>query len=394
VSIHPGAGERAAEVEVSRPGSNAVQDLDVLVLGAGQAGLAAGYHLRTTGLMFAIVDGNDRVGDSWRRRFDSLALFTPRSYSALPGLAVAGDPDGLPGKDEIADYLEAYASRFQLPIQFGVAVSRLERDGSAFRATLADGSRIRAQAVIVATGAFQCPRPNPMSSGYSADVRQLHAADYTSPLEIGAGAVLVVGDGATGRQIALELAPSHSVVLSTGRPRRPTRSTILGRSVFWWLDRLGLLRASRDSVIGKRLMRADPFPGRHLDLDNLRAAGVTIVGRVATASGHMATFTEGPQTEVDTVIWATGYVDDTTWMAIPEVIDARGSFIERRGISPVPGLFFVGRSWQWTRGSALLTGVGADAAYVIAQLQSTLATRAKTSPAAEATQTPGPSAAG
>ena len=371
-----------------------MQDLDVLVIGAGQAGLAAGHHLRMTGLTFAIVDGNDRVGDSWRRRFDSLTLFTPRSYSALPGLAVAGDPDGLPGKDEIADYLEVYAAHFQLPLALGVAVSRLDRDGSAFRTALSDGRGFRAQTVIVATGAFQVPRPNKMLGGYSADVRQLHAADYSNPLGIGAGTVLVVGDGATGRQIALELAPTNSVVLSTGRPRRPTRSTILGQSIFWWLDRLGLLRASRDSVIGKRLMRADPFPGRNLELANLRAAGVTIVGRVATASGHLATFTEGPQTEVDTVIWATGYVDDTTWMAIPEVIDARGSFIERRGISPVPGLFFVGRSWQWTRGSALLTGVGADAAYVIAQLQSTLASRAQTSPTAEATQTPGPSAAG
>lgn len=345
-------------------------DLDVLVIGAGQAGLAAGYHLRETGVRYELLDGFPRVGDSWRRRFDSLLLFTPRSYSALPGLSLGGDADGYPDKDEIADYLEAYAARFRLPVRAGTRVTRLAREDGVFVATTPD-ARIRARSVIVATGAFQRPRVPPIASGFGPDVRQLTPDSYRNPSGVPAGTVLVVGDGATGRQIALELARTHRVVLSTGRRRRPSRERLLGRSIFWWLDRLGVLRASRDSLVGRRLMAADPFPGRGLDLPRLAAGGVGVEARLTAAEGRTATFANGRSTEVESVIWATGYRDDTDWLAIPGAVHA-GAFVERRGVSPVPGLFFVGRSWQWTRGSALLAGVGDDAAYVVRAIQGVL----------------------
>ena len=339
-------------------------ELDVLIIGGGQAGLAMGFHLKDTPFRYRIVERHARVGDSWRNRYASLVLFTPRSYSALPGLAVPGDPEGFPTKDEMADYLEAYAERFELPVALESGIRRLERVDGGFRATTEAGEPIDSRAVVLATGAFQRPAIPPVSKGLSDEVTQLAPEDYRTPGQLAAGRVLVVGDGATGRQIALELTANHEVLLAAGRPRRVGRDRILGRSVFWWLDKLGALRASRESRIGRFLMEADPFPGKHLELDNLRQRGVEVVGRVIEAEGKQVSFADGKSAEVDTVVWATGYRDDTGWVAIPEVKDTQGNFLHYRGISPLPNLCFVGRSWQWTRGSALFAGVGQDAAYL------------------------------
>jgi putative flavoprotein involved in K+ transport len=173
-----------------------------------------------------------------------------------------------------------------------------------------------------------------------------------------------VGDGATGRQITVELAATHEVLLATGRPRRVSPQRILGRSVFWWMDRLGILRASHETRVGRYLMSADPFPGKDLGLGRLRRQGIRVVGRLSHIDGNKVGFAGGETAEVDALVWATGYKDDSRWVAIPEVKDGHGKFIHWRGVSPVPGLYFIGRSWQWTRGSALLAGVGDDASYV------------------------------
>jgi putative flavoprotein involved in K+ transport len=339
--------------------------LDILVIGAGQAGLALGFHLRRTPFRFQLVERNARVGDSWRKRYASLVLFTPRAYSALPGLAVPGDPDGFPTKDEMADYLETYASHFDLPVVLGTDIQRLERivDGG-FRAITEDGEPIECRAVVLATGAFQRPAIPSISKGLSAGVKQLAPEDYTSPSQLPPGRVLVVGDGATGRQIALELTAKHEVLLGAGRHRRVSPDRILGKSVFWWMDKLGILRASRESAIGRYLMKADRFPGKALELKRLQRQGVDVVGRVVQAEGTKISFADGRMTEVDAVLWATGYKDDTDWVAIPEAKDSRGNFVHQRGVSPVQDLYFIGRSWQWTRGSALFAGVGEDAAYL------------------------------
>jgi putative flavoprotein involved in K+ transport len=339
-------------------------DLDILVVGAGQAGLALGFHLRKTPFRFQLVDRNMRVGDSWRKRFDSLVLFTPRAYSALPGLAVPGDPDGYPTKDEMADYLETYANHFNLPVVLGTGVRRLERTDGGFRAISDGGQSIDCRAVVLATGAFQRPAMPAISKQLSQEVVQLSPEDYKAPDQLPAGRVLVVGDGATGREIALELAATHQVLLATGHHRRVSPDRILGKSVFWWMDKLGILRASRESAIGHYLMKTDPFPGKALELERLREQGVVVVGRIVRAKGTKVAFASGESTEVDAVVWATGYRDDTDWVPIPEVRDERGRFIHQRGISTIPNLYFIGRSWQWTRGSALLVGVGADAAYL------------------------------
>ena len=343
-------------------------ELDVLIIGGGQAGLAMGYHLKETPFRFRIVERHPRVGDSWRKRYASLVLFTPRAYSALPGLAVPGDPEGFPTKDEMADYLEAYAERFELPVAPGTGIRRLERADGGFRATTEAGEPIDSRAVVLATGAFQRPAIPPISKGLSDEVAQLTPEDYRTPGQLAAGRVLVVGDGATGRQIALELTDNHEVLLAAGRPRRVSPDRILGRSVFWWMDKLGILRASRESRIGRYLMKADPFPGKRLELDELRQRGVDVVGRVIEAVGKKVAFADGKAAEVDAVVWATGYRDDTDWVAISEAKDELGNFLHYRGISPLPSLCFVGRSWQWTRGSALFAGVGEDAAYLTEHL--------------------------
>ena len=339
-------------------------ELDILIIGGGQAGLAMGYHLKDTPFRYRIVERHARVGDSWRNRYASLVLFTPRSYSALPGLAVPGDPEGFPTKDEMADYLEAYAERFELPVAPGTGIVRLERAAVGFRTTTEAGESIDSRAVVLATGAFQRPAIPPVAKGLSDEVAQLAPEDYRTPVQLAAGRVLVVGDGATGRQIALELTDNHQVLLAAGRPRRVSPDRILGKSVFWWMDRLGVLRASRESRIGRYLRKADPFPGKGLELERLRERGVEVVGRVVQAEGKRVTLADGKTAEVDAIVWATGYRDDTGWVEIPEVKDDQGNFMHYRGISPLPNLCFVGRSWQWTRGSALFAGVGQDAAYL------------------------------
>ena len=339
-------------------------ELDVLIIGGGQAGLAMGYHLKDTPFRYRIVERHPRIGDSWRNRYASLVLFTPRSYSALPGLAVPGDPEGYPTKDEMADYLETYAERFDLPVVPETGIRRLERADGGFRATTEAGEPIDSRAVVLATGAFQRPAIPPVSKGLSDEVTQLAPEDYRSPGQLAAGRVLVVGDGATGRQIALELTANHEVLLAAGRPRRVSPDRILGKSVFWWMDRLGVLRASRENPIGRYLRKADPFPGKGLELERLRERGVDVVGRVVQAEGKRVTLADGKTAEVDAIVWATGYRDDTGWVEIPEVKDDQRNFMHYRGISPLPNLCFVGRSWQWTRGSALFAGVGEDAAYL------------------------------
>src|SRR5215203_1478650 len=181
----------------------------------------------------------------------------------------------------MADYLETYASHFDLPVVLGTDIQRPERivDGG-FRAITEDGEPIECCAVVLATGAFQRPAIPPISKRLSAEVDQLAPEDYRAPDQLSPGRVLVVGDGATGRQIALELTANHEVLLAAGRPRRVSPDRILGRSVFWWMDKLGILRASRESRIGRFLMKADPFPGKRLELDKLQQRGVEVVGRV------------------------------------------------------------------------------------------------------------------
>ena len=342
-------------------------EIDVLVIGAGQAGLAAGYYLARTELSFLIVDRHARIGDSWRRRYDSMTLFTPRAFSSLPGLALDGDPDGYPTRDEFANYLETYASQFDLRVHSENGVARLERGADErFTAQLDDGRHVVAKAVIVATGAFQKPIIPTIAAGFNNAVAQLTPESYHNPGDLPPGTVLVVGDGASGRDIAAELALTHDVLLAVGRSRRLFPERILGNSTWWWLHTLGLMRARPESAIGRLMRRADPFPDRDRSLDDLERRGVGVAKRLVSSQDRFAFFADGSNRVVDSVIWCIGYRDDSAWLQIPGSTHPNGSFMQEGGLAPVPGLFHLGRPWQRNRASALVMGAGEDASVVVA----------------------------
>lgn len=347
--------------------TQALQEIDVLVIGTGQAGLAAGYHLARTKLSFVIVDRHARIGDSWRCRYDSLTLFTPRAFSTLPGLTLDGDPEGYPARDEFADYLEAYASHFDLPVLSGNGVAQLERQtDERFAAQLDDGRHIIAKAVIVATGAFQEPILPTIGTEFDSAVTQLTPESYRNTADVQTGTVLVVGDGASGRDIAAELSATHDVVLAVGRGRRLFPERILGKSTWWWLRALGLMRATPGSAIGRLMRRADPFPDRGRSLGDLQRMCVAISGRLVSANGRTATFSDKSKRAIDSVIWCIGYRDDSAWLQIPGSTHPNGSFLQEGGLAPVPGLFHLGRPWQRNRASALVMGAGEDASVIVA----------------------------
>lgn len=345
---------------------------DILIIGAGQAGLAMAYHLKQTPLRFHMVDGNDRVGDSWRKRYDSLTLFTPRSLSELPGLALAGDPGGYASRDELADYLESYAVHFQFPIELNTRIKRLERMNGHFCASRFNGQEIEAKAVVMANGGFQKPVVPSISEGLSNEVCQFSTADYRNPVQIPAGNVVVVGDGATGRDIASELIETHLVYLATGRPRRLMPERILGISMWKWLGILGLLTAPVESYLGRKMRDMDSFPNRDRDLATLRRKGIQIMPKLTQANGNSVTFQNGASTSINSVIWAAGYKDDSEWVHIPEVKDAQGNFVHRKGIAPVRNLYFIGRPWQITTGSARIYGVDKDAELIASEIRKNL----------------------
>ena len=341
------------------------QALDVLIIGAAQAGLAMGHALKDTGLHFELVESHRRIGDVWRNRYDSLVLFTPRSLSSLPGLTLDGDPDGYAGKDEFAEYLERYACRFRLPVRLCTGIKSLSHSDGGFRAVTTQGEIIEAGAVILATGGFQIPLVPAVMNQFSPDILQLTAETYKHPSQIAAGkTVLVVGDGASGRDFASELCTDHNVYLATGKKRKLLPEKILGRPSLYWLNKVGALQAPVSTPVGWYLKKTDGFPDRGQGLDKLRRKGIRIMPRLQKAEGRQAIFSDGSSVEVDAMIWSIGYRDNSEWVSIPEIKDGRGNFIHEQGLSPVKGLFFIGRPWQRSRGSAFIGGVGVDAEFI------------------------------
>ncbi len=349
----------------------------VVVVGAGQAGLAAGFHLARTGLPYRILEAEDRIGNSWRNRYASLTLFTPRSFSALPGRPLPGARDGYATRDEFAAYLEDYAREHALAVTTGARVTRLSRsEAQVFALQLAGADKMMASHVIVATGGFQSPVVSHVASGLDCSVVQLDAGTYRDPSQIPAAPVLVVGDGATGRDIAAELADVRPTVLATGKPRKLVPERVLGKSIWWWLTALGLMKVDGGSMLGRVMRRADPFPDRGRSLARLAGRGVRIVPRLVTAKGRMVVFGDGGSAEIGAVVWAIGYRDDTAWVDMTGAVSADG-FVQSRGLSPVSGLYFVGRPWQRNRASALIMGAGEDSKHIVETIMADIRRKAK-----------------
>ncbi|HEY6606136.1 MAG TPA: NAD(P)/FAD-dependent oxidoreductase [Gaiellaceae bacterium] len=338
---------------------------DVVVVGAGQAGLAMGYFLARQGRRFVILERSDSIGAAWRERWESLTLFTPRRYNGLPGLPFPGDPDGYPTRDEVIAYLERYAEKFELPIELNSNARRLTTDDGRFLLEV-DGRTIRADQVVVATGPFQEPYVPQLAERLAPEIFQTHSTGYRKPTDVPEGAVLVVGGGNTGFQIAQELSATHKVYLSVGSRQSPLPQKLLGRDLFWWLTKSRLLNTTVESRLGRRLQHRDTLIGSS-PRDLKRRYGVELKPRVVDASEHTVRFADGSELKVEAVIWATGYRPDYSWIALP-VFDPDGRLRHRRGVTDVAGLYFLGLTWQHTRGSALLGWVKDDAEFVAQQI--------------------------
>jgi putative flavoprotein involved in K+ transport len=341
-------------------------DLEVIVVGGSQAGLAIGYFLAQQGRNFAILEAAEEPAAAWRARWDSLKLFTPARYSSLPGLPFPGDPDSYPGRDDVVAYLTEYARHFALPVVLGSRVRAIHRTEGRYLVEL-DGRSYTADQVVIATGPFQIPFLPPIAEHLGQDVFQLHSTRYRAPGDPPDGPVVVVGGGNTGFQIAEELAGTREVHLSIGSRQTPLPQRILGRDLFWYLDKTGLIHKSTDTRLGRRLQGRDTLIGSNPRTLRKRH-GVRLHPRAVEASGRTIRLSDGSQLDVGAVIWATGFRNDHSWIDAP-IFDERRRLVHRRGVTDSPGLYFLGLTWQHTRGSALIGWVADDAKHIADQIQ-------------------------
>jgi putative flavoprotein involved in K+ transport len=341
-----------------------IHNHELVIIGGGQAGLAAGRHAQSRGLKFVILEASNAVGSSWRDRYDSLVLLTPRSFSGLPDLPLSGDKNGYPTRDEVVNYLREYVKNFDLNVELDHEVRKVTKDGEMF--TVATESAIyTAPAVVVATGPFQTPRV-PAWASPTDGVRQLHSSAYRNPAQIQGKRVLVVGGGNSGAQIAEELAAQYEVDMAVNAPMRFMPAKILGKSLFWWLDALGVLNAPSDSCKAMMLRRrGDPVIGTSLKR-LLKRGAVTLKPEAMYMKDETVVFADKTIGRYDTIIYSTGYTADYRWMQIPHALDQNDMPTQEGGQSElVSGLYFLGLGWLGSRNSALLGGVGNDAKVII-----------------------------
>src|ERR687897_2121181 len=370
------AKEPSAErVKMAEEGART--QVEVAVVGGGQAGLAMGYYLREQGRRFVIFERGDSIAPAWRERWDSLRLFTPRGYSALPGVPFPGDPDDYPMRDEVISYLERYADTFEQSIELSSDVRRLFEEDGRFVLNI-DGRTITADQVVVATGPFQTPYVPSLAEKLDSNVWQAHSTGYRRPSDLPEGTVLVVGGGNTGFQIAKELSATHKVVLSVGSKQKPLPQRIAGRDLFWWLTKTRLLSTTVESRLGSKLRSRDTLIGSS-PRELKRRYGVELKPRAIDAAGRTVRFEDESELEVDAVIWATGYRPDFSWIDLP-ILDSNGRLRHRRGVTDVPGLYFLGLTWQWTRGSALIGWVKDDAAFLTERVAASNEAESRTAP--------------
>ena len=345
-----------------------MEGVDVLVVGGGQAGLSMGYHLAERECSFLIADAHPEVGHSWRSRWQSLKLFTASQFNNLPGMRFPAEPDTYPGRDDVTDFLQAYAARFELPMRLNTRVTRLGKgDRRRYLAETTTGP-IEADQVVIATGPFQIPFIPDVASELDAAVTQLHSAEYQAPNDLPEGRVLVVGAANSGQQIALELVQTgRDVDISVGQKLPTLPQRWLGRDLWWWLETMRLSRVKVSSRLGQRMSQRDVVIGG--GLRELRTHGVGVRPRVTAASNRAVSFEGGESAEYEGIVWATGFRIDHSWVDIPEVKDERGQVKHVRGVTDSPGLFLLGMTWQYTRTSALLGWVGTDAAYLADRIE-------------------------
>lgn len=349
--------------------------VETLVIGGGQAGLAMGYHLSQQGLSYAIVDANPRVGDAWRNRWDSLRLFTPSWFDRLPGMPFPGYHWGFPSKDEFADYLESYAERFDINVQTSVRIERLFMEGSGFVAVAGD-RRFEADNVVVAMSSWQKPKIPQFAADLDPSIVQLHSFDYRNPSQLQKGPVLVVGAGNSGAEIAKELARTHDVWLSgpdNGTlPFRPESVVarvlmpFIGRVVFHRVLTTGtpIGRRARPKMVstGELLIRVKP--------KDLKEGGVERISRVTGVREGQPHLEDGRRIAPANIVWCTGFHPGFSWIELPVVDEEMREPPHNRGvIEQVPGLYFLGLKFLYSVSSEQIHGVGRDADHLAAVIQ-------------------------
>jgi putative flavoprotein involved in K+ transport len=345
-----------------------VERVNTVVVGGGQAGLSVGYHLQRLGVPFLILDASERIGDAWRHRWDSLRLFTPARFDGLDGMPFPAPPFSFPTKGEMADYLETYARKFALPVRLGVRVERVSRQGERFLLVAGD-LRFDADNVIVAMGNFQRPSTPAFAPELDPEIRQLHSIDYRNPGQLRDGAVLIIGAGNSGAEIAFELVrASHKIWMagpSTGnvpfRVDGPAGRLGLARFVFRVVFHrvLSVANPIGRKARPKMLHRAAPLIRvKPWDLSN---AGVERVPRVVGTRNGLPLLEDGRVLDVANVVWCTGFHPGFSWIDLP-VFGADGAPLHEDGIvAQEPGLYFVGLHFLYALSSEMIHGVGRDA---------------------------------
>jgi putative flavoprotein involved in K+ transport len=351
------------------------EQFETVIVGGGQAGLSAGYHLMKRGRSCVILDANERSGDSWRQRWPSLRLYSPARYNGLPGMRFPAPRHAFPSGYEMADYLEAYASRFDLPVRTGVKVDGLSKEGERYVVTAGD-RRFEADHVVVATGVFRSPVIPSFAAELDPGIRQLHSNDYRSPAQLQEGPVLVVGAAHSGADIAFEVAGEHQTLLS-GRDTGQIPFRVDGplAPVIWPVMRFLATRVlTVDTPIGRKArskIRSHGGPLLRIKSADLAAAGVERVSaRTVGVQDGMPMFEDGRVAEVANVIWCTGFRNDFSWIQLP-VVGEDGYPEQSRGVvASSPGLYFVGLLFLDSFSSMLILGAGRDAERVVKHIAS------------------------
>jgi putative flavoprotein involved in K+ transport len=341
---------------------------ETIVIGGGQAGLSVGYHLAKRNTRFLILDENERVGDAWRKRWDSLRLFTPARFNGLPGMPFDAPKWSFPTKDEMADYLDAYAERFVLPVRTGVRVETVAHEEGRFVVSIGD-ERLEAANVVVATGEHRVKRLPSFAAELDPRTVQLHSADYRNPSQLQDGEVLVVGVGNSGAEIAYELAETRRVLLagaSKGEipvPHGSRRSRVMLRAIRFVGHRVLRTDTRIGRKLGPKVAAKGPPLIRRREAD-LAAVGIERVARVAGVQHGLPLLEDGRVLDVANVIWCTGFRTDFSWISLPAFDDDGRPLHERGVVESVPGLYFAGLIFQYSLTSDVLPNAGRDAEYV------------------------------